>query len=66
MTNAEAQMSSYETAWGWFYWTWKTESATQWDWKAGMAAGILPKKVWDRSFNCTGNVPSFNGLSENY
>ncbi|KAK4693069.1 glucan 1,3-beta-glucosidase, partial [Lecanoromycetidae sp. Uapishka_2] len=66
MTNAEAQMSSFETAWGWFYWTWTTESATQWDYKKGMAAGILPKKVWDRNFNCTSSLPSFDGLSENY
>ncbi|KAL6714400.1 hypothetical protein ACLMJK_007823 [Lecanora helva] len=65
-TNAEAQMASYETAWGWFYWTWTTESATQWDWKAGMAAGILPKKVSDRNFKCSGSLPSFDGLSENY
>ena len=33
--NAEAQMDSFEKGWGWFYWTWKTEGATQWDWKAG-------------------------------
>lgn len=59
-------MSSFETAWGWFYWTWTTEGATQWDWKRGVQAGILPGKVWDRGFNCTGNVPSFAGLSENY
>lgn len=68
MMNAEAQMSSYESAWGWFYWTWTTESATQWDWKAGMANGILPSKTWNRNFNCTSAVPDFagQGLSENY
>lgn len=66
LTNAEAQMASFETAWGWFYWTWTTESATQWDWKAGMANGILPTKVWNRDFNCTSDLPSFAGLSENY
>ena len=66
MMNAEGQMSSFETAWGWFYWTWTTESATQWDYKAGMAAGILPKKTWVRDFNCTSNVPDFSELSENF
>lgn len=64
--NAQAQMSSYETAWGWFYWTWVTEGATQWDYKAGMANNILPKKTWDRNFNCTSDVPDFHGLSEDY
>lgn len=59
-------MSSFETAWGWFYWTWTTEGATQWDYKRGMAGGILPKTTWTRDFNCTSDVPDFSGLSENY
>ncbi|KAL8840758.1 MAG: hypothetical protein Q9170_001196 [Blastenia crenularia] len=63
---AEAQMASFEAGWGWFYWTWVTESATQWSWKAGMAAGILPKKTWQRDFNCTTNVPDFKDLPESY
>ncbi|KAI4286656.1 MAG: hypothetical protein L6R35_004093 [Caloplaca aegaea] len=66
MMYAEAQMASFEAGWGWFYWTWATESATQWSWKAGMAAGILPKKTWQRDFNCTANVPDFKDLPENY
>ncbi|KAI4238803.1 MAG: hypothetical protein L6R40_005658 [Gallowayella cf. fulva] len=33
MMYAEAQMTSFEAGWGWFYWTWVTESATQWSWK---------------------------------
>ena len=68
MMNAEGQMSSFEKAWGWFYWTWTTEGATQWDYKAGMANGILPKTTWQRTFNCTSNIPDFggSGLSENY
>lgn len=33
MVYAEAQMASFEVGWGWFYWTWVTESATQWSWK---------------------------------
>ncbi|KAI4195679.1 MAG: hypothetical protein LQ346_003372 [Caloplaca aetnensis] len=66
MVYAEAQMASFEVGWGWFYWTWVTESATQWSWKAGMDAGILPKKTWQRDFNCTTNIPDFNDLPENY
>ena len=66
LTNAEAQMESFETGWGWFYWTWLTESGTQWSWKLGMDAGILPDKVWDRKFNCSQGVPSFADLSESY
>lgn len=65
---AEAQMFSFEQGWGWFYWTWETENAVQWSWKLGMAAGILPKTVWDRSFNCNDSIPDFGamGLPENY
>lgn len=35
LMNAQAQMTSFESAWGWFYWTWRTEGATQWDYRAG-------------------------------
>ncbi|KAI4126805.1 MAG: hypothetical protein LQ338_003564 [Usnochroma carphineum] len=66
MMYAEAQMASFEAGWGWFYWTWATESATQWSWKAGLAAGILPKTTWQRDFNCTSNVPDFKNLPDNY
>ena len=64
---AEAQMHSFEQGgWGWFYWTWKTESAVQWSWKLGLAAGILPGKAYSPSFKCDGDVPSFSALSEGY
>ncbi|KAL9000694.1 MAG: hypothetical protein Q9169_000730 [Polycauliona sp. 2 TL-2023] len=66
MMYAEAQMASFETGWGWFYWTWVTESAPQWSWKAGMAAGTLPKKTWQRDFNCTADIPDFADLPESY
>ena len=66
MMNAEAQMTSFEIGWGWFYWTWQTESAVQWSWKLGMQAGILPQKTWDRAFNCSAPAPTFSGLPENY
>jgi glucan 1,3-beta-glucosidase len=63
---AEAQMHSFEQAWGWFYWTWKTETAVQWSWELGLKAGILPGKAYSPDFQCDGDVPSFSGLSENY
>jgi glucan 1,3-beta-glucosidase len=65
---AEAQMYSFEKGWGWFYWTWQTESATQWSYKDGMAAGILPKLAYQRSWNCNETIPMFNetGLPEYY
>jgi glucan 1,3-beta-glucosidase len=64
---AVAQMRSFEEGWGWFYWTWDTEKAVQWSWKKGMAAGILPKKVWERDFDCQ-TFEDFEkmGLAETY
>ncbi|MCJ1312718.1 hypothetical protein MMC25_006394 [Agyrium rufum] len=66
MMNAEAQMNSFEIGWGWFYWTWLTETSPQWSWKLGMEAGILPTKTWNRDYNCSVPAPVFSGLPENY
>lgn len=65
---AEAQMASFEKGWGWFYWTWVTENATQWSYKDGMAAGILPKLAYQPDFDCSQDIPDFAaaGLSETY
>jgi len=65
---AEAQMESFEAGWGWFYWTWATESAPQWSYQQGMAAGILPTNVAQRQFSCNGSISNFAamGLPENY
>ncbi|KIX05781.1 uncharacterized protein Z518_03753 [Rhinocladiella mackenziei CBS 650.93] len=63
---AEAQMHSFEQAWGWFYWTWKTESATQWSWMLGLKAGILPEKAYSPSFKCDSDVPDFSDLPDSY
>jgi glucan 1,3-beta-glucosidase len=63
---AEAQMQSFEKGWGWWYWTWETENAPQWSYKAGLEAGILPKKAYDRDFDCSGEIPSFEDLPETY
>ena len=59
---AGAQMHSFEQAWGWFYWTWETESAVQWSWKLGLQAGILPSKAYSPDFSCNSAVPTFDGL----
>ncbi|RPA96649.1 glycoside hydrolase [Choiromyces venosus 120613-1] len=65
---AEAQMDSFEKSWGWLYWTWDTEAATQWSYKKGLAAGILPEKANTRSFKCGDTIPDFvgEGLPETY
>ncbi|KAJ3552782.1 hypothetical protein NPX13_g11035 [Xylaria arbuscula] len=65
---AEAQMTSFEKGYGWWYWTWDTESSPQWSYKKGLAAGILPAKAYDRDFNCDSDVPDFgdSGLVETY
>ncbi|KAA8910019.1 glycoside hydrolase superfamily [Sphaerosporella brunnea] len=64
---AEAQMNAFEKGWGWLYWTWDTESATQWSYKKSLAAQIVPQKAYSRSFNCDSNIPDFAsmGLTEN-
>ncbi|KAI8635605.1 glycoside hydrolase family 5 protein [Xylariaceae sp. FL1651] len=68
LTFAEAQMSSFEKGYGWWYWTWDTEAAPQWSYRQGLAAGILPAKAYDRDFNCDADVPDFAGmgLAETY
>jgi glucan 1,3-beta-glucosidase len=59
---AIAQMESFEQGWGWFYWTWDTEKATQWSYKKGIAAGILPKVVYERDWSCSNGVEDFAGM----
>ncbi|KAK2783044.1 hypothetical protein FQN52_000489 [Onygenales sp. PD_12] len=65
---AEAQMYAFEKSYGWFYWTWQTESAVQWSWKRGLEAGILPAKAYEPEFRCGGKEewPDFEGLEEYY
>ncbi|PNS21756.1 hypothetical protein CAC42_1610 [Sphaceloma murrayae] len=65
---AEAQMESFEKGWGWFYWTWKTESNAQWSYRDGLKAGILPGKTWERGWSCGEGVPDYAalGLPEYY
>ncbi|QVM07261.1 hypothetical protein D8B26_001964 [Coccidioides posadasii str. Silveira] len=66
LTYAEAQMSAFEKGWGWFYWTWETESAVQWSWRRGLEAGILPKKAYEPSFKCGDTLPELGDLPEYY
>ncbi|KAJ5221395.1 uncharacterized protein N7469_010282 [Penicillium citrinum] len=65
-TYAEAQMSAFETAQGWFYWTWRTESAAQWSYRTAWKNGYMPEKAYLPSFKCGDDVPDFSGLPEYY
>jgi glucan 1,3-beta-glucosidase len=35
-------MVAFEKADGWIFWTWKTESAPEWDFQALAGAGVIP------------------------
>ncbi|KAJ6134962.1 hypothetical protein N7512_000122 [Penicillium capsulatum] len=59
---AEAQMSAFETAQGWFYWTWRTEVAYQWSYRTAWKNGYMPKKAYSPTFKCGDDVPDFNGM----
>jgi glucan 1,3-beta-glucosidase len=59
---AIGQMDAFEAGWGWFYWTWETEKATQWSYRRGREAGILPKDARDRGWTCPSN--GLDGLEE--
>ncbi|RYO96449.1 hypothetical protein DL766_003954 [Monosporascus sp. MC13-8B] len=40
-----AQMVAYEKADGWIFWTWKTESAPEWDFRMLTNAGLVPQPL---------------------
>ncbi|EAW06620.1 putative exo-beta-1,3-glucanase [Aspergillus clavatus NRRL 1] len=65
-TYAEAQMSAFETGQGWFYWTWRTESAAQWSYRTAWKGGFMPQKAYSPSFKCGDTVPDFGSLPEYY
>ncbi|KAB5589922.1 Glucan 1,3-beta-glucosidase [Ceratobasidium theobromae] len=45
----EAQVTAFErNGAGWFYWTWKSESADEWSYQAGLAGGWIPSNPNDR------------------
>jgi glucan 1,3-beta-glucosidase len=69
---AELQMEVFESGGGWgsMYWTWDAEDSTssQWSYKKGRAAGILPQVAYQRNFTCAGTLPDYLvlGLPESY
>jgi glucan 1,3-beta-glucosidase len=66
LTWAEAQMFAFEKSWGWFYWTWKTESAPLWSYQAGLQGNFLPAVAYQRNWDCSQTMPSFGSLPEYY
>ena len=44
----EAQLDAYEQHTGWIFWTWKTESAPEWDMQDLLANGLFPQPLSDR------------------
>lgn len=48
-TFIDAQLDAYESHTGWFFWTWKTESAPEWHMKDLLAAGIFPQPLTSRA-----------------
>jgi glucan 1,3-beta-glucosidase len=39
----------------------------QWSYKKGLAAGVLPAKAYERSFDCDlSKIPSFSDLPETF
>ena len=46
----EAQLDAYEARTGWVYWTWKTESAPEWDMQQQLAGGLFPQPLTDRKY----------------
>lgn len=64
-TFAIAQMDAFEKSWGWFYWTWKAETAHQWSYEAGLKGGFMPKVAYERDWDCSKSY-SFDDLPEYY
>lgn len=46
----EAQLDAYEGASGWIFWTWKTESAPEWNMQDLLANGIFPQPLTARKY----------------
>ena len=49
-TFIEAQLDAYESHSGWFFWTWKTESAPEWNMQALLKEGLFPQPLTSRNF----------------
>lgn len=63
-TWAVAQMDAFEKGWGWFYWTWKTESAPLWSYRHGLRGGFMPAKAYERDWDCSMPIPDFGDMPE--
>lgn len=62
-------MDAFELGWGWMYWNWDTETSTQWSYKKGLAAGLLPAIAYQRNWSCSqlDDIPNYvQLLPENY
>ena len=46
----EAQLDAYSSKTGWFWWTWKTEGAPEWDLGQLIAGGLFPQPLNDRQY----------------
>ena len=46
----EAQLDAYERRSGWFFWTWHTESAPEWNMKDLLANGLFPQPLTSRQY----------------
>ncbi|KAI9884006.1 MAG: hypothetical protein M1823_004224 [Watsoniomyces obsoletus] len=46
----EAQLDAYEQGAGWIWWTWKTESAPEWDMQDLIAGGLFPQPLTNRRY----------------
>ncbi|KAF2458449.1 glycoside hydrolase superfamily [Lineolata rhizophorae] len=46
----EAQLDAFERRTGWIFWTWKTESAPEWNMKDLLANGLFPQPLDSRNY----------------
>lgn len=46
----EAQLDAFEKASGWIFWTWKTESAPEWDMQDLLKNGLFPQPLTARQY----------------
>ena len=46
----EAQLDAYEQGGGWYFWTWKTESAPEWNLKDLLANDLFPQPLNSRQY----------------
>jgi len=50
----EAQFVAYEKADGWIFWTWKTESAPEWDFQDLVRNGMIPQPLSSMNYGICG------------